>query len=90
MGKDGYLKVIDVGLGQVTKAFKISEFALSSVALLSPTHLILGCWDNSLYIFNLTYGSVTQRLAHCHYDSISCIQKRDNSLFTGSWDCTVK
>ena len=77
------MKVLDLPSCQVLKAFKISEYALSCVALLSPALLVLGCWDKHLYVFNLIYGSVVKRYADAHYDSISCVQVEQESLRGG-------
>ncbi|KAL4472641.1 hypothetical protein ABPG74_018590 [Tetrahymena malaccensis] len=92
IGEDGFLKVCDLPNKSVIKSFKICDLNLSSFVPIKEDEIFaIGCWDNKLYIFNLNYGSKVKVLS-IHNESISSLSYFSslNTLFTASWDCTVK
>ena len=62
------------------------------MVVLPPHHIIVGSWDNNLYLFNIVYGSVVHKQVSAHFDSISCLllDLPNQQLYSGSQDCTIK
>jgi len=52
-------------------------------------NIIIGSWDNNIYIYSVDYGRVSETLA-AHDDAVSCLCLRNENLISGSWDSTVK
>ncbi|KAL9648972.1 hypothetical protein ABK040_008352 [Willaertia magna] len=51
--------------------------------------LIVGSWDNKVYIYSIEYGKVLSVL-QSHEDAISKVCFKENTLYSASWDSTVK
>ena len=53
---------------------------------------MIGCWDNSIYIFNILYGSIVNKIIDAHDDSVNCllVDHCNSRLLSGSSDCTLK
>lgn len=92
VGQDGFLKVFDLAERVCQKSFKICEFCLSSIVPVKGDELFaIGSWDNSIYLFNIVYGSKSKPIA-AHDNSVSDLvflptRKR---LVSASWDCSIK
>jgi hypothetical protein len=64
--------------------------ALSSCALSSDgKSIIIGSWDNHVYVYSIEYGRVLDTLAG-HDDAVSSLQLKGSTLVTCSWDSTLK
>jgi len=92
IGHDGFIKITQFQSMSVSRSFKVCDLSLSSVAELKKNELYaLGSWDNNLYIFNLNYGTKVFS-EPLHEDAISYItfDPIKSTLYTTSWDCTVR
>lgn len=92
IGEDGFLKVSDLVTRSVIKSFKICDLNLSGFVPIKEDEIFaIGSWDNKLYVFNLNYGSKVKVIS-IHNESISsiCYLSACSTLFTASWDCTVR
>ncbi|EDS28930.1 neutral sphingomyelinase [Culex quinquefasciatus] len=89
--KDGTFKCYNLVERRQIRSVQISDMPLSAIRLTSAKAAILGCWDNSIIIYNLDYGKVSQ-VVPAHDDAVSCIScvQGSNLLVSGSWDCSVK
>ncbi|XP_055537096.1 protein FAN-like [Wyeomyia smithii] len=89
--KDGTFKCYSLTERRQTRSVQVSDMPLSAARLTSEKLIILGCWDNSIIIYNLDYGRISQVIS-AHDDAVSCLSSVDASelLVSGSWDCSVK
>ncbi|XP_055603286.1 protein FAN-like [Uranotaenia lowii] len=89
--KDGTFKCYSLSERRQIRSVPISDMPLSAIRLTSEKSVILGCWDNSITIYNLDYGKISQVIA-AHDDAVSCLSsvKGTDLLVSGSWDCSVK
>jgi len=72
------------------RSINVSELALSACALASDERsIIIGSWDNRVYIYSIEYGRVLDTIAG-HDDAVSCILLQGSVLVTSSWDSTIK
>ncbi|XP_053694361.1 protein FAN-like isoform X2 [Sabethes cyaneus] len=89
--KDGTFKCYSLTERRQTRSVQISDMPLSAARMTSEKSMILGCWDNSIIIYNLDYGRISQVIP-AHDDAVSCLSSVNGSdlLVSGSWDCSVK
>ncbi|XP_055630908.1 protein FAN-like isoform X2 [Toxorhynchites rutilus septentrionalis] len=89
--KDGTFKCYSLSERRQIRSVQISDMPLSAIRLIDEKSVILSCWDNSLIIYNLDYGKITQAIP-AHDDAVSCLSrvKESGLLVSGSWDCSVK
>ncbi|XP_001651497.2 protein FAN isoform X1 [Aedes aegypti] len=89
--KDGTFKCYSLHERRQIRSVQISDMPLSAIRLTNGKSAILGCWDNSITIYNLDYGKISQVIA-AHDDAVSCLStvKGCEVLVSGSWDCSVK
>ena len=72
------------------RSINVSELALSACALSSDgKSIIIGSWDNNVYVYSIEYGRVLDTLAG-HDDAVSSLQLKGTTLVTCSWDSTIK
>jgi factor associated with neutral sphingomyelinase activation len=71
VSSDGSLKVYDLQKSRQIRSIKISQLALSSCALTADEkNVLIGSWDNHVYIYNVDYSRVTDTVyAHGIYRS---------------------
>jgi factor associated with neutral sphingomyelinase activation len=94
VGKDSSLSFIsleDKENPSVLRRIKLGKLSLSCCELFKhdDNHLIIGSWDNCLYLYSINYGRIVQKI-NGHDDAVSCIEQGDNLLVTGSWDSSIK
>ena len=92
ISQDGFLKIFDVYDKVCIKSFKVSDFVLSSIAMLkSDETYAIGSWDNNIYLFNIVYGSRSKPFP-AHDNSISDLLyfSKHKKIVTSSWDCSIK
>ncbi|XP_062537016.1 protein FAN-like [Armigeres subalbatus] len=89
--RDGTFKCYSLVEKRQIRSVQISDMPLSAIRLTNGNSVILGCWDNSIIIYNLDYGKISQVIA-AHDDAVSCLSSVEGSeiLVSGSWDCSVK
>jgi factor associated with neutral sphingomyelinase activation len=92
IGQDGFLKVFDLVERACQKSFKICEFCLSSIVPIKGDEIFaIGSWDNSIYLFNIVYGSKSKPvLAHDNSVSDLVFLPKRKRLVSSSWDCSIK
>ncbi|XP_055383066.1 protein FAN-like isoform X2 [Condylostylus longicornis] len=91
-GKDGILKCYSILEKRQTRSISIGSLALSScVNIPLKNTIIVGSWDNSIFFYDNTFGSISKEV-EAHFDSVSCLtlEKDLLLLISGSWDCSVK
>eukprot|EP01006_Ploeotia_vitrea_P017293 TRINITY_DN48389_c0_g2_i1.p1 TRINITY_DN48389_c0_g2~~TRINITY_DN48389_c0_g2_i1.p1 ORF type:complete len:937 (+),score=108.29 TRINITY_DN48389_c0_g2_i1:176-2812(+) len=91
---DATAKITNLTSGKKLRSFgKICNVALSSVKLThtNPPQMVLGGWDNNIYLFNPEFGCVADN-THAHDSAISAIalSSDDKIVMSASWDATVK
>ncbi|KAK3746418.1 hypothetical protein QZH41_012767, partial [Actinostola sp. cb2023] len=90
VSQDTQLKIYSLEEQQQIRSINLSSMALSSCAIMPDAKtIVVGSWDNNIYIYSVEYGRVldTQR---GHDDAISCLCWNNGILVTASWDSTVK
>ncbi|XP_058815825.1 protein FAN-like [Topomyia yanbarensis] len=89
--KDGTFKCYSLTEKRQIRSVQVSDMPLSAARLSSGKSIILGCWDNSIIIYNLDYGKISQVIP-AHDDAVSCLSTMEGNdlLVSGSWDCSVK
>uniref|UniRef100_A0A7S2W9Q9 Uncharacterized protein n=1 Tax=Mucochytrium quahogii TaxID=96639 RepID=A0A7S2W9Q9_9STRA len=90
---DCSFSVVDVTTGTVVRRLAVGKLSLSCCELVGPgnTDLVIGSWDNSLYVYSLDFGRVVNRMV-AHDDAVCCICCSSNSKVwaTGSWESSLK
>lgn len=90
VGRDSTLKIFAVNEKRQLRSSKICELALSSLSITKDSkQALIGSWDNSVYVYSVEFGRVTETLV-AHEDAVSSMALSDTHLLTGSWDSTVK
>jgi factor associated with neutral sphingomyelinase activation len=86
------LKIYALKERRQLRSTQISDLVLSSCSLQAEKKsLILGSWDNCVYVYSIDYGRVVDKvLAHDDAVSCVCLDKQAQQLLTGSWDGTAK
>ncbi|TMW62581.1 hypothetical protein Poli38472_005199 [Pythium oligandrum] len=87
--KHSCFKVSSVTDGSTIR--NINAKAALSCCDVSPDEkrLLVGCWDNRVYMYSLENGRVIDRV-FAHSDGISAICVMHNRFLTSSWDSTIK
>ncbi|XP_028392732.1 protein FAN-like isoform X2 [Dendronephthya gigantea] len=90
VSQDTQLKMFSLNDKQQVRSINLSSMALSSCAIMPDSKtIVVGSWDNNIYIYSVEYGRVTDTVRG-HDDAISCLCWNDGILVTASWDSTVK
>ena len=90
VGRDGYLRIVDLNVSEVVRTVAISDLSLSCCCLTAnEKHLVIGAWDNSVYFYSVHLGRVLCQW-DAHDDAVSSVCVWRHLLFTGSWDGCVK
>lgn len=90
VSQDTQLKMFSLHDKQQARSINLSSMALSSCAIMPDSKtIVVGSWDNNIYIYSVEYGRVTDTVRG-HDDAISCLCWNDGILVTASWDSTVK
>ncbi|XP_047515344.1 protein FAN-like isoform X1 [Pieris napi] len=91
VGKDGVLKVYDVGLRKQIRSVIFSTTPLSSCVMVDRNIVAVGAWDNEIYLYDVEYGRIIESF-RAHDDSVSCLQwlEKERYLVSGGWDCVVR
>jgi factor associated with neutral sphingomyelinase activation len=91
VSQDSSLKIYALsGAKKQLRSINLSKLALSSVSATPEEKTVLvGSWDNNVYTYSVEFGRVLDTLT-AHDDAVSALSLEDNTLFTGSWDSTVK
>lgn len=89
-GHDGCVKVVTLERLQ-KRSFTVCNLAISSSCVMNEKNIAVGCYDNNLYIFNISNGRVTQTI-NAHDDAISAVEYISdlNAIATVSWDAQLK
>ncbi|XP_067052011.1 protein FAN-like isoform X3 [Acropora muricata] len=90
VSQDTQLKMYSIETKKQLRGINLSSMALSSCAIMPDSKtIIVGSWDNKIYIYSVEYGRVVDTKSG-HDDAISCLSWNDGILVTASWDSTVK
>ncbi|XP_068670039.1 protein FAN-like isoform X4 [Montipora foliosa] len=90
VSQDTQLKMYSIENKKQLRGINLSSMALSSCAIMPDSKtIIVGSWDNKIYIYSVEYGRVVDTKSG-HDDAISCLSWNDGILVTASWDSTVK
>ncbi|CAH3169012.1 unnamed protein product [Porites evermanni] len=90
VSQDTQLKMFSIETRKQVRGINLSSMALSSCAIMPDSKtIIVGSWDNKIYIYSVEYGRVVDTKSG-HDDAISCLCWNDGILVTASWDSTVK
>ncbi|EGG18026.1 BEACH domain-containing protein [Cavenderia fasciculata] len=90
VSQDASLKIYSLKDKKQLRSLNVCELALSSCQLSNDEkHIVIGSWDNNIYIYTVDNGSISDTLI-AHDDAISCLKLHDNILVSGSWDSTIK
>ncbi len=90
VGRDATLTVHTLGDGKRRRNFKVGTLALSSCALTpDASKVILGSWDNTVYLYSIKYGRVLDSGVG-HDDAVAAVATAEDKIFSASWDGTVK
>ncbi|KAJ6226016.1 protein fan [Anaeramoeba flamelloides] len=90
VSQDSTLKVYSLEKKKQLRSISLGNLNLSSCAL-TPNEktVIVGSWDNSVYLYSTDFGRITDKFA-VHDDAVSCMCVKKNKILTGSWDAGVK
>ncbi|XP_048576936.1 protein FAN isoform X2 [Nematostella vectensis] len=90
VSQDTQLKMYSIEEKQQVRGINLSSMPLSSCAIMPDAKtIVVGSWDNKIYIYSVEYGRVLDTTTG-HDDAISCLCWNDGILVTASWDSTVK
>ncbi|XP_033626549.1 protein FAN-like [Asterias rubens] len=90
VSQDTNLKLYSTEEQQQRRSISISSMPLSSLCAMPDGKTVLvGSWDNSLYLYSIEYGRIVDKLM-AHDDAVSALCLQDGVLVTASWDSTVK
>ncbi|XP_071092050.1 protein FAN-like [Haliotis cracherodii] len=90
VSQDSLLKMYSLEEQRQLRSVNLSSMALSScLAMPDNKTIIVGSWDNNVYFYSIEYGRVLDTL-HGHDDAVSSIAWRSGTLYTASWDSSVK
>ena len=89
---DCSISVVDLQSQTIVQRSAISKLALSCCATSLNGNVVVGSWDNSVYLWSPVHGRVISRFSG-HEDAVSCIAvapEQNRCLVTGSWESSVK
>lgn len=88
---DGSVTCLSVQTRCVKRRMAVGQLALSCCTPLRDGNLLVGSWDDSLYVSALEHGRVVNRI-NAHDAAVSCMATNSSGrmLVTGSWDSTLK
>ncbi|XP_056631218.1 protein FAN-like isoform X3 [Diorhabda sublineata] len=92
VGHDSKLKVFSLSQNKQIRSANVGRMALSScIQLPNANVLIIGSWDNEIYLYDMDYGKVSDKIV-AHQDAVTCLclDMKTNVVISGSTDCTVK
>jgi factor associated with neutral sphingomyelinase activation len=90
VAQDTTLKMFSVNGLQLSRSVSFSSLALSSCAVMPDSRtLVLGSWDNNIYIYSIEFGHVLESVL-AHDDAVSSVYWKNDLLLTSSWDSCVK
>ncbi|EFA76401.1 BEACH domain-containing protein [Heterostelium album PN500] len=90
VSQDASLKIYSSKEKKQVRSLNLCELALSSCQLSGDEkHIVIGSWDNNIYIYSVDNGSIQETLC-AHDDAISCLKLNNDVLVSGSWDSTIK
>ncbi|GAM22164.1 hypothetical protein SAMD00019534_053390, partial [Acytostelium subglobosum LB1] len=90
VSQDASLKIYSSQEKKQIRSLNLCELALSSCQLSSDEkHIVIGSWDNNIYIYSVANGSIQDTLSG-HDDAVSCLRMNNEYLVSGSWDSTIK
>ncbi|XP_057671773.1 protein FAN-like [Diorhabda carinulata] len=92
VGHDSKLKVFSLSQNKQIRSANVGRMALSScIQLPNANVLIIGSWDNEIYLYDMDYGKVSDKIV-AHQDAVTCLclDIKTNVVISGSTDCTVK
>ena len=90
--EDGFLKIYDIKTSGVKRMIQISNLALTSIAEMNESNLlIIGSANNKVYLLNTTLGKATSSF-EAHEDSVVALfySQSRGVLITNSADSTYK
>ncbi|XP_041776593.1 protein FAN-like isoform X1 [Anopheles merus] len=89
--KDGTMTCYSLGERRKIRSVQLSDLPISSVQLAPDRSIILGGWDNTIFIYNFDFGKISSTI-RAHDDAVSCISYVPSYglLVSGSWDCSLK
>lgn len=90
VSQDGLLKMYSIEEQRQLRSVNLSTMVLSS-CVVSPDNqiIIVGSWDNNVYLYSIEYGHVLDKLP-VHEDAVSAMVLYQEHLYTSSWDGTIK
>eukprot|EP01132_Coremiostelium_polycephalum_P008629 gene8629-10620_t len=90
VSQDALLKIYSLKENKQVRSLNLCNLALSSCQLSQDEkHIVIGSWDNNIYIYSVGNGSISDTLSG-HDDAVSCLKLYNNILVSGSWDSSVK
>nr|CAD7423482.1 unnamed protein product [Timema monikensis] len=92
VGQDSLLKMYSLAEKRQVRSVTLSSMALSScIVLPDEKTLIVGCWNNSIILYNLEFGRIVDSI-RAHEDAVSCLCWTNSTqmLVSGSWDCSIR
>ncbi|ELT88952.1 hypothetical protein CAPTEDRAFT_180999 [Capitella teleta] len=88
--RDGSIKKYSADALALLQSAFISSMPVSAFEILFDGRILIACcYDNSIYLYDMDYGKITQHVL-AHDDAVSCIHLSSDLVATGSWDSTVK
>lgn len=90
VSQDTQLKMYSVQKEEQIRSMNLSNMALSCCQLVDDDkHILIGCWDNQIYTYSIEFSRVVDG-THAHYDAVTCLRLKKDTLISSSWDSTVK
>eukprot|EP00467_Chlorarachnion_reptans_P021976 CAMPEP_0114497726 /NCGR_PEP_ID=MMETSP0109-20121206/6488_1 /TAXON_ID=29199 /ORGANISM="Chlorarachnion reptans, Strain CCCM449" /LENGTH=1094 /DNA_ID=CAMNT_0001675147 /DNA_START=324 /DNA_END=3609 /DNA_ORIENTATION=- len=94
VGMDASLRIHQIQDGKQRRAFKVKRrnlsLALSSCVITPDANTVVaGSWDNSVYVYSVTQGTIVSE-GRMHEDAVSSVSLSSERVVSGSWDGSVK
>ncbi|KAI4464259.1 beige/beach-related [Holotrichia oblita] len=92
VGQDSRMKIFSIINNRQMRSANIGNMPLSGCVEVPKLNTVMvSSWDNSIKMYDLDFGRVTQSV-EAHEDAITCMiwGDKSNLLCTGSSDCTVR
>uniref|UniRef100_A0A669ERJ4 Neutral sphingomyelinase activation associated factor n=1 Tax=Oreochromis niloticus TaxID=8128 RepID=A0A669ERJ4_ORENI len=88
--QDSTLKMFSKELKEFQRSMSFCNMPLSSCLVLADSKTVVcSSWDNNVYFYSIPYGRRQDTLMG-HDDAVSKMCWFENTLYTASWDSTVK